>query len=256
MRRLLMLSLVAACPLAQALEITWVPILHNLELFGTCAAAASSGDGPCVFPSASRGTDTSFDDRLLPDAAVDRNDPNNEIAVAFGSASQATFLQPLGADSDGHVATGSSIFGAGHAQAFALADTKSRFFADEDFYFRIDARVGCAVARVVTECDSFVTILDADSLPTFALRSTLGSAGNSMVGQLQANQLYTLWASSRATSIRNPPGDASSGGNYSLQLQFATGPITTPVVPEPATWALGLAGLGVVAAALRRRRRP
>ncbi|CAD5372554.1 exported hypothetical protein [Rubrivivax sp. A210] len=254
MRRVLMLSLVAASPLAQALEITWVPIQHKLELIGTCAAAASNGAGQCVFPFNSLGSAASFDDSLLPAPVVDRNDANDEIAVAFGSASQATFLLALGADSNGNVTTGNSIFRAGDSRAIALTETKSRFFASEDFYFRIDARVGCALATASSDCESFVTILE-DLVPVFALRSTQGSLGDSMAGQLQANHVYTLWASSRAAAVQSTPGLNSASGDYSLQLQFATGPITTPVVPEPATWALGLAGLGVVAAALRRRRR-
>jgi hypothetical protein len=76
-------------------------------------------------------------------------------------------------------------------------------------------------------------------------------AGVSLVGKLQANQTCTLWASTRAASFQNVPRLSASGGNDSPELQFASGAITKPVIPEPGIWALCLAGVGL---AVRRRR--
>lgn len=255
MRRLLFVSLVAASPWAHALDITWVPIQHRLELKLTCATAGGNGSGPCVFPNQALGSGLSFDDAVVPQPAVDRNDRENTQAVAFGSASQATFLALLGAASNGNVISGNQVFGAGGSRAEAISETRSRFFADEDFHFRIDARVGCSGAGGQNDCESFVTLLDDASVPVFALRTTAGSVGNSMVGRLDANRDYTLWASGRAFSGLNEHGLSSAAGDYSLELQFASGPINLPMVPEPGTWALSLAGLGLIASALGRRNR-
>lgn len=256
MRHLLFAFLVAVSPWAHALDITWVPIQHRLELTSTCAIAGGNGSGPCTFPNQAFGTGLNFDDTVAPQPVVDRNDQQNTQATAFGSASQATFLASMGAASNGNVLSGNQVFGSGVSRADAISETKSRFFADEDFHFRIDARVGCAGSGGQNECESFVTLLDDASVPVFVLRTTAGSVGDAMVGKLQASRSYTLWASGHAFSGLNEHGLSSAGGNYSLELQFASGPINTPMIPEPGTWALWLAGLCVIASALRRRSRP
>jgi hypothetical protein len=65
--------------------------------------------------------------------------------LAFASATHAAVLLPLGADSVGNVVTGNSTFRTGDSRAVPLSETRSRFFAAEDFYFRIDARIGCGL---------------------------------------------------------------------------------------------------------------
>jgi hypothetical protein len=49
-------------------------------------------------------------------------------------------------------------------------------------------------------------------------------------------------------------GSAATTGNYSgLQVDNLTVTYSPAVVPEPTTWALGIAGLGVMGWSVRRR---
>lgn len=80
------------------------------------------------------------------------------------------------------------------------------------------------------------------------IRSFLNS-GSPSISASFSNGL-SLSGSNWALELINPTGPAGVDTNQRYQLQLTA---TSAVIPEPATWALTIAGFGMVGTALRRR---
>jgi len=76
------------------------------------------------------------------------------------------------------------------------------------------------------------------------------ATGQIATGSLAEGQLFYVWASLRVSGLRGTYGDAFD--TLTMDFQDASGLSHTGVVPEPATAATLLAGLGLLA--WRRRR--
>lgn len=85
--------------------------------------------------------------------------------------------------------------------------------------------------------------------PSLALSFGNGASSRSNMGWQYRN--FDFVASSASTTLRFA-SDSTASGFYGLALDD----VSISAVPEPSTWMTIIAGLGVVAFAMRRRRRP
>jgi hypothetical protein len=105
--------------------------------------------------------------------------------------------------------------------------------------------------------------IPGDAFELFDFGNSLGATGSFNAGGLQSDNPDVAFASSTYSHasffldaglhrITGKVIGLSDGGLGFIQLRLP--PISTPAIPEPASWALLLAGFGVVGLAMRRRR--
>jgi hypothetical protein len=90
----------------------------------------------------------------------------------------------------------------------------------------------------------------------FTMGLECGSCGNGGAGQLGDTLSFTVLNTTLANFVNNDAGYIFSADIIGGKITGAVGNGATPGVPEPATWAMMILGMGMVGAGMRMRRRP
>jgi hypothetical protein len=91
---------------------------------------------------------------------------------------------------------------------------------------------------------------------TDGLECTAVGCQNGGAGQQAGPLTFTITNTALANFVNNDSGYIFSADIIGGQLTGAVGNGLTPGVPEPATWAMMILGMGMVGAGMRMRRRP
>ncbi len=98
--------------------------------------------------------------------------------------------------------------------------------------------------------NNFLTLYKDSFDPANALTNVLASSDNFSLGTQNAQISRNLTAATRYFAVVAGSGNANFG-SYTLTI---SGPGDINVVPEPASWAMLIAGFGLTGAVMRRRR--
>lgn len=169
--------------------------------------------------------------------------------IAFASAASAASFIP----GDPEFQTTGDITDGPVTAYIANTGITAGLFTDT-FTFHIDQNgtgsgtVSTSTWQIGSAVDLDISSITIDNGTTvFTVPKTVGPANNGQ-GEVESFSIAGIPIFYGATNVITVTGESRGFGSYGGQITFI------PDVPEPATWALMIAGFGLVGASLRRRR--